>query len=239
MVSRPLRHALWFAVWSSAAGCLVINETPDEPAKAAPLDGGAPGPSFIRPDASLRPPDPVDASVSATDSGMQNGMDGSVVVPPNDAGGGVTDASSSLVDAAFVPWDAGPTGGFYCGTWQECPPHYADLNSAYECRANQCECDPDGTWSPQCTSMGGYFNAFDCYCMQDGTAPPSEDDNPDDDCGWEWEYYCEEDTYRDTSRYERRCETISGKTQCRDVWVNSGYWESGGCNHVRWVWKCR
>lgn len=226
-----------------ASGCIALTEgAPDGDADA---DGGGrdAGRRGWGLDASLR--DPADASAGGAGSSSATGSSAGGATASSSGGSSGSSGSSSASgggawDAGASGFDAGSSGGaLSCVQWQDCPPHYGDLNSAYECVNNTCECDPTGTWASQCAGLPGYFSAFDCLCIVDGTPPPSSDPDPDDGCGWEWEYYCEPDRWVDTSRYERRCETVNGQTECRDVWVQSGRWEDGGCNHTRWVWKCR
>ncbi|MEW5851060.1 MAG: hypothetical protein AB2A00_19895 [Myxococcota bacterium] len=224
----------------SLGACRIGAE--DEPeetkrSRAAADAGGRNG--FSRFDGgTLRPADPPDAALpdEDIDAGAPDASGG----PGGPDAGNTNGLDAGVVDAAPPQgYDAGNNGVSTCNTWQDCPPHYGDLNSAFECVSNQCVCDPTGNWQYQCTNQGAYFSDFDCFCVMNGGAPPSEDPDPDDNCGWEYEYYCEPDRWVDDSHYERRCETVNGQTECRDVWVDDGHWEDGGCNHVRWVWKCR
>lgn len=220
----------------AASSCLVVQEG------AGLEDGGLAGsvssssgnarPSHF--DASIRPVLPVDAG-GQPDAQLGYGLDSGLILPGPDAGNG--SSSSGGTDAGSVVFDGG--GGVGCNQWQDCQPHLADPNSAYECVANQCVCDPQGTWAPACAGLNGYFSTFDCFCVISGSSPPMSDPDPTDRCGWEWGTYCTADTYVDTSHYERRCGTVSGETVCEDVWVQSGYYLNDGCSHTEWTWKCR
>jgi hypothetical protein len=100
-----------------------------------------------------------------------------------------------------------------------------------------------GQWRTACTGQGATWVAAECFCaMNAGSSPSgSADDDPNDNvyCWWSWRPDgCEPNRWVDTSHYDRRCETINGRTECRDVWVDSGYWESGNCNNGRWIKRC-
>jgi hypothetical protein len=243
MTVRSVLPALHFGVMLAVAAACPKSQTFDPTVRpgdavAMPQDSGP----VIWQDASLADTGQVDAAGGGDAAGPAS-PDAAPTTDAaermtNDGGGGIT-MDGGTVDAgglAGTP-DSG-TGPASCTIWQECPPHFDDPNSAFECQGNLCLCDPTGHWQTECGSIGGYLTAYDCYCVLGAGAPPSEDPDPDDSCRWEWEYYCEEDRWVDTSHYERRCETVNGETQCHDEWVSSGYWEDGGCNHVRWVWKC-
>ncbi len=223
-----------------SSACLVPAE--DGVRDAGGITDAGRGFNFQRLDGSLRGDD---AGGSLPDSGAQGGPDAAGLgassggANASSSSGGVGLDAGNVLDANGNGVDAGGGVGGPCLQWQDCQPHLGDPNSAYECVHSQCVCDPTGHWVTECGTIGGYFSAFDCYCVLGGSTPPNADPDPTDACGWTWEYYCEPDRWVDTSHYERRCETISGQTECRDVWVDSGRWEEGGCNHTRWVWKCR
>src|SRR5690606_7450713 len=111
------------------------------------------------------------------------------------------------------------------------------LQSGYECVAQQCSCDPAGTYQNNCASQGGYWIAQECYCAFSDVGPPHQP--PEPDCWWHLvEPPCDPDRWVDTSHYETECYTINGEYTCESVWVTSGYWEPGACPAPYWDQRC-
>ncbi len=124
-----------------------------------------------------------------------------------------------------------------CNVWQDCPPHYESTQSGYECIAQQCTCDPDGTYQGNCATQGGYWVAPECFCAFNDDGPPGYD--PEPDCWWHLEEpLCDPDRWVDTSHYETECGYQNDEYVCENVWVSSGYYEDGACPPPYWEQRC-
>jgi hypothetical protein len=208
--------------------------------------GGSSAQAFVRGDGGgLR----LDAGTSTSSGGTSAWSGGGGSSGQGSSSHPASGVSSAGLDAGFHP-DATPVHPDAstvttqtqqaCTVWQDCGPHYGDLNSGFECVASLCSCDPAGQWAIQCvTGLQGSWVALECLCVVSATSSPptgNPDPNPSDNvqCWWSWHSNgCEPDRWVDTSHYDRVC-----NPDCRDVWVNSGYWESGNCNGGRWIKRC-
>jgi hypothetical protein len=123
-----------------------------------------------------------------------------------------------------------------CTVWQDCGPHFGDLNSGFDCDAGQCACNVAGDHDDACAAIGGYWSEAQCFCFVTSSRPPAEadpDENDDVSCWWDWYEECAPDVWVDTSYYRRECNDDG----CRDVYVRRGYWREGACDDI-WVREC-
>ncbi len=126
-----------------------------------------------------------------------------------------------------------------CTVWQDCAPHFGDLNSGFDCDNGQCACNVADGYDEACAEIGGFWSDDECLCFVTQSRPPeaaNDDDDDDDDapyCWWRFREDCDPDEWVDTSYYERVCTNGT----CRDVWRNRGYWTDGACTEV-WTKRC-
>lgn len=188
--------------------------TPDTPNPPAPGDPNDPG----NPD----PNDPSDPQ------------------PPNDPSdpqdlNGPADPPNEIPPEDVIPPDAQT-----CTVWQDCGPHFDDLNSGLECQSNQCVCDPAGQWATTCANAGAFWIEEECFCQFASQARPAQ--TPSENCWWHWyDEPCEGDTWIDTSHYRDECyyDSFQEREVCNAVWVEEGYWENGTCDTGYWLEYCR
>jgi len=125
-----------------------------------------------------------------------------------------------------------------CQVWQDCGPHFGDMNSGFDCDDSVCACDADGAYDAECARIGGVWSAEECFCFVTNSRPPAPANDPDRDddepyCWWRWHEECEPDEWVDTSYYRRECDSQG----CRDRYVHRGYWRDGDCDDV-WTRLC-
>jgi len=127
-----------------------------------------------------------------------------------------------------------------CQAWQDCGPHFGDLNSGFDCDGGQCACNVAGTWDDDCAAIGGLWSDEECFCFVTQSRPPEPANDAsttnDDDapwCWWRWHEECEPDEWVDTSYYRRECDS-SG---CYNRYISRGHWVDGYCNDV-WTKTC-
>jgi len=129
-----------------------------------------------------------------------------------------------------------------CAQWQDCGPHYGDLNSGFDCDAGQCACNVASDHDDDCRAIGGLWSDQECFCFVTSSRPPepadddtSYDDRDDDApyCWWRYREECDGDRWVDTSYYERVCR----QGVCNNVWRRDGYYEDGDCVEV-WTRRC-
>ena len=153
-----------------------------------------------------------------------------------DAPGTSPDDTGSAADAdadVVAPPSETPQS---CTAWQDCGPHFGDLNSGFDCDAGQCACNVAGDHDDACAAIGGYWSEAQCFCFVTSSRPPAEadpDENDDVSCWWDWYEECAPDVWVDTSYYRRECDDDG----CRDVYVRRGYWREGACDDI-WVREC-
>lgn len=210
----------------------------DGGAPADPVDGGAPDDGGVAPE-SCQVWSDCGPFYSDPNSGY-GCVDQTCVCDPGGnaqqncaAAGGAWRADLCYCQPAEPP----PIGGA-CQVWQDCGPHYGDMNSGFECVNATCSCDPSGQYAGRCGQYGGYWIADECYCAFAGQPPPAED--PGANCYWHWEAPpCDPDRWVDTSHYEQECSyDTNGDYVCDSVWVESGYWEDGACPAGYWERRC-
>lgn len=155
--------------------------------------------------------------------------------------GGQWDAASCA--CLFDAIDIGGT----CSVWQDCPPGFDSTQSGFDCVNNTCTCDPNGTYSTNCQSQGGYWVPQECFCVFSDSPPPQTTPDPDgfasDEppvCWWHHEQPpCDPDRYVDTSHYEERCfYNADDVWTCEQVWVQEGHYEPGACPPPIWDLRC-
>jgi hypothetical protein len=201
---------------------------------------------------------PVEAEAAAdADAAVSAGID----TTPNAAAPGAPDAGSDTDTDTDAADDAGTGTGTGTGTaddvpadapadvvtppsetlqsctvWQDCGPHFGDLNSGFDCDAGQCACNVAGDHDDACAAIGGYWSEAQCFCFVTSSRPPAEADTDaadDVSCWWDWYEECAPDVWVDTSYYRRECDDDG----CRDVYVRRGYWREGACDDI-WVREC-
>ncbi len=129
-----------------------------------------------------------------------------------------------------------------CAQWQDCGPHYGDLNSGFDCDNGQCACNVASDHDDDCRAIGGLWSDQECFCFVTSSRPPeAADDNTSYDdrderapyCWWRYREECDRDRWVDTSYYERVC----SQGTCRNVWRSRGHYEDGNCTDV-WTKRC-
>lgn len=151
------------------------------------------------------------------------------------------DAPAADAPAAGAPGSVPPPAeqAQTCQAWQDCGPHFGDLNSGFDCDGGQCACNVAGTYDDDCAAIGGLWSDEECFCFVTQSRPPepANDANSNDDdapwCWWRWHEECEPDEWVDTSYYRRECDS-SG---CYNRYISRGYWVDGYCNDV-WTKTC-
>ena len=181
--------------------------------------------------------------------------------PADDAGGDDDDAPAPPADepatpeapAEETPVAPGPPpadAGQSCQEWSDCGPHYADLNSGFDCAQGTCACNVDGNWDDACSQIGGVWSPEDCFCFVGAAPRPAanandwvaSDEDPADyeeserSCWWTWRETCEPDTWVDGG-YEWVCNGPSSDDCGYEHDENGGYWESGDCDGY-WLRRC-
>jgi hypothetical protein len=174
----------------------------------------------------------ADDSAPAADDSAPAADDGA---PVDAAAGDVDDGTTAGAPGSAPPPAAQEQS---CQSWQDCGPHFGDLNSGFDCEVGQCACNVAGTYDDECASIGGLWSDEECFCFVTQSRPPepANDASAADDepyCWWRWYEECQPDEWVDTSYYRRVCDD----TGCYDRYVQRGYWESGACDDV-WVKRC-
>jgi hypothetical protein len=202
----------------------------DDQGAAAPIPDGVAVAPHAAPAGAL-PADDVGDDDAVTDANDDTDTDTDTAAP-GDATDGTTPDPSDGDDVVTPPAETAQA----CTVWQDCGPHFGDLNSGFDCDAGQCACNVAGDHDDACAAIGGYWSEAQCFCFVTSSRPPAEaDPDADDDvtCWWDWYEECDPDEWIDTSYYRREC-TDDG---CRDVYVRRGYWAEGACDDI-WVREC-
>ncbi|MBN2358371.1 MAG: hypothetical protein JXR83_02900 [Deltaproteobacteria bacterium] len=234
-----LRRASLACLLLAVAGCLPETEMRDGSVDAWRPPWNWDGGGGDRPHSDRQPTDRrVVSDVPA--AGDRGGL-------PRLDGGGLRDGAGR--DGAIGPprdaarSDSGfPMPGTQpCQVWQDCAPHYGDLNSGYECVGQLCTCDPTGGMLSNCTAGGGTWIIAECYCARSAGPIPSADAGDDEDCWWSWRQgACEPDYWVDTSYQVEECYCCDeyGYDICEWRWIYDGYWASGYCPPGYWEQLC-
>jgi hypothetical protein len=183
---------------------------------------------------------PISApAAGGTDAdGIDSGTDAEdPAEPPVDDAAPAADDAPAAGDPGSVPPPAEQAQS--CQAWQDCGPHFGDLNSGFDCDGGQCACNVAGTYDDDCAAIGGLWSDEECFCFVTQSRPPepaNDASGNDDDapwCWWRWHEECEPDEWVDTSYYRRECDS-SG---CYNRYISRGYWVDGYCNDV-WTKSC-
>jgi hypothetical protein len=228
-----MRHLFTLAIMATAlqaVGCGTELTASTGADQAAPA--GVSTTPIAAPDA------PADPAVDDGAPAAPAADDAPAADPPADAP--AADAPAADTPAAGAPGSVPPPAeqSQTCQAWQDCGPHFGDLNSGFDCDGGQCACNVAGTYDDDCAAIGGLWSEEECFCFVTQSRPPepANDAGNNDDapwCWWRWHEECEPDEWVDTSYYRRECDS-SG---CYNRYISRGHWVDGYCNDV-WTKTC-
>jgi hypothetical protein len=201
------------------------------PVEAEEAAGAAAVPAGVATTPNAAAPGAADADADGNDTGTADDVpaDGGSDAGPDDTPASDAPATDDVIAPPAETAQA-------CTVWQDCGPHFGDLNSGFDCDAGQCACNVAGDHDDACAAIGGFWSEAQCFCFVTSSRPPADADPDSTDdvrCWWDWYEECEPDEWVDTSYYRRECDDDG----CRNVYVRRGYWRSGHCEDI-WVREC-